>query len=60
MKVELTEEELDFLIDRCFRKQVRLEEAGLTDAVCYGLSISARKKLEKIRKNYLQDEQKAL
>lgn len=49
--LELTKEEIEFLIDRCFRKQVRLEEAGLTDALCYELSISIRKKLEK----YLQD-----
>lgn len=56
MKVELTKEELDFLIERCFRKQVRLEETGLTDAVCYELSISARKKLENIKKSTLQND----
>lgn len=53
--MEFTKEELEFLIDSCFRKQVRLEEAGLTDAKCYMLSITSRKKLENILKNYLQD-----
>lgn len=45
---ELTKEELEFLIDRCFRKQMRLEDSGLEDAVCYRLSITARRKLEKM------------
>lgn len=49
-----TEEELTFLIDRCFRKQINLESAGLTDAQCYSLSITTRRKLENILKNSLQ------
>jgi hypothetical protein len=36
--LELTEEELDFLYDRCSRKAARLEEAHLEDIPCYRLS----------------------
>ena len=36
--LELTEEELDFLHDRCSRKAARLEEANLEDLPCYRLS----------------------
>ena len=36
--LELTEEELEFLYDRCSRKAQRLEEAGLQDIPCYRLS----------------------
>jgi hypothetical protein len=34
----LTQEELDFLYERCSRKAQRLEEAGLKDIPCYQLS----------------------
>lgn len=58
----LTKEELEFLIDRCFRKQMRLEDSGLTDAVCYRISITARRKLEKMleefEKNLFTSEEK--
>lgn len=37
-KLELTEEEIQFLYDRCSRKAHRLEEAGLKDIPCYRLS----------------------
>ena len=37
-KLELTEEEINFLYDRCSRKAQRLEEAGLEDIPCYRLS----------------------
>ena len=37
-KLELTEEELDFLYERCSRKAARLEEAHLEDLPCYRLS----------------------
>jgi len=37
-KLELTEEELNFLYDRCSRKAARLEEAHLEDIPCYRLS----------------------
>lgn len=36
--LELTEEELEFLYDRCSRKAARLEEANLKDIPCYRLS----------------------
>ena len=36
--LELTEEELNFLYDRCSRKAARLEEAHLEDLPCYRLS----------------------
>lgn len=37
-KLELTEEELVFLPDRCVSKLARLEEAHLEDIPCYQLS----------------------
>lgn len=37
-KLELTEEELQFIRDRCSRKIARLEEAHLKDVPCYRLS----------------------
>jgi hypothetical protein len=33
--LELTEEELDFIYERCQRKAMRLEEAHLKDIPCY-------------------------
>lgn len=36
--LELTEEELDFIHDRCSRKAARLEEANLTDLPCYRIA----------------------
>lgn len=36
--LELTEEELNFLYERCSRKAARLEEAHLEDIPCYRLS----------------------
>jgi hypothetical protein len=33
--LELTEEELNFLYERCQRKAIRLEEAHLEDIPCY-------------------------
>ncbi len=36
--LELTEEELQYIHDRCSRKAARLEEAGLTDIPCYSLA----------------------
>ena len=48
--LELTEEELDFLYDRCDRKAQRLEEAGLHDLPCYRLSWQLLSKILKARK----------
>ena len=36
--LELTEEELEFIYDRCSRKAQRLEESQLEDTPCYRLS----------------------
>ena len=36
--LELTEEEIEFVYERCSRKAQRLEEAHLEDIPCYRLS----------------------
>ena len=36
--LELTEEELQFIYERCSRKAQRIEEAHLEDTPCYRLS----------------------
>ncbi len=48
--LELTEEELNFLYDRCSRKAARLEEAGLHDIPCYRLSWQVMSKISEIQK----------
>ena len=47
--LELTEEELDFLYDRCSRKAARLEEAHLEDIPCYRLSWQVISKILKAK-----------
>ena len=47
--LELTEEELEFLYDRCSRKAARLEEANLKDIPCYRLSWQLMLKISKAR-----------
>ena len=42
----LTKEEKEMLENYLFRKQVNLENSGLTDAKCYRLILSIRKKLK--------------
>lgn len=49
--LELTEEELNFLYDRCSRKAARLEEANLEDIPCYRLSWQVMSKINKIKKD---------
>lgn len=49
--LELTEEELNFLYDRCSRKAARLEEAHLEDIPCYRLSWQVMSKIFKVRDN---------
>ena len=49
--LELTEEELNFLYERCSRKAARLEEAGLADLPCYRLSWQVMTKVNQIRKD---------
>lgn len=47
--LELTQEELDFIQERCSRKAQRLEEAGLIDIPCYRLSWQVMSKISKVR-----------
>ena len=47
--LELTEEELNFLCDRCSRKAARLEEAHLKDIPCYRLSWQVMHKIYEAR-----------
>lgn len=49
-KLELTEEELNFLYDRCSRKAARLEEASLKDIPCYRLSWQLMHKIHEAKK----------
>ena len=46
----LTEEELNFLYERCSRKAARLEEAHLEDIPCYRLSWQVMSQINKVRK----------
>ena len=45
----LTEEELNFLYDRCSRKAARLEEAHLEDIPCYRLSWQVMSKIQEAK-----------
>ena len=47
--LELTEEELNFIYDRCVRKIARIEEAHLEDTPCYRLSWQVISKISKVR-----------
>lgn len=47
--LELTEEELEFLYERCSRKAARLEEANLKDIPCYRLSWQVMHKIFKAK-----------
>jgi hypothetical protein len=49
--LELTEEELDFVYNRCSRKAARLEEANLKDIPCYSLAWGVMTKIHKAREN---------
>ena len=50
MKLDLTEEELDFIYTRCQRKAMRLEEAHLEDIPCYTLANRIMWKIHDLRK----------
>lgn len=45
--ITLTEDEAEMLETYLFRKQINLENSNLTDAKCYSLICSIRKKLSK-------------
>ena len=47
--LDLTEEELNFLYERCSRKAERLEEANLKDLPCYRLAWQVMLKILKAR-----------
>lgn len=47
--LELTEEEINFLYDRCSSKAARLEEAHLEDIPCYRLSWQIMHKIYEAR-----------
>lgn len=52
---DFDEDELEVIENCLFRRQIFLEESNLTEARCYGLILSARKKISKIKeKNSLQ------
>lgn len=50
-KIELTEEELNFIYDRCSNKAARLEEVNLKDTPCYRLAHQVMHKIYESRKN---------
>lgn len=47
--LELTEEELNFIYDRCSRKAARLEEANLKDIPCYRLAWQVMSKIYEVQ-----------
>ena len=47
--LELTEEEMEFIYDRCSRKAARLEEANLKDIPCYRIAWQILLKIFKLR-----------
>lgn len=49
-KLELTEEELQFIYDRCFSKATRLEEINLKDTPCYRMALNIMHKINKVKK----------
>ena len=49
--LEITEEELEFIYDRCSRKAARLEEANLKDIPCYRIAWQILLKIFKLRDN---------
>lgn len=51
VKLELTEEELQFIYDRCSNKAARLEEVNLEDTPCYRLSWSVMSKILKLQQD---------
>ena len=49
--LELTEEELNFIYERCSRKAARLEEAHLEDIPCYHLSWQIMSKIYRVQED---------
>ena len=55
-KLDLTEEELQFIYDRCSRKAARLEESNLKNTPCYRLSWIIMGKIHKAKKQTATEE----
>ena len=55
-KLELTEEELQFIYDRCSRKAARLEDSNLKDTPCYRLSWAIMSKINEAKKQTSAEE----
>ena len=51
MTIDLTEEELQFIYERCSRKAARIEEAHLEDTPCYRLSWQVMTKIYNVLNN---------
>jgi hypothetical protein len=49
-KLELTEEELQFIYDRCSNKAARLEDSNLEDTPCYRLAHQVMHKIYESKK----------
>ena len=49
-KLELTEEELNFIYDRCSNKAARLEDVNLEDTPCYRLAHQVMHKIYESKK----------
>ena len=49
-KLELTEEELQFIYDRCSNKAARLEDSNLKNTPCYRLSWIIMSKINEAKK----------
>jgi hypothetical protein len=49
--LDLTEEELNFIYERCSRKAARLEDANLKDIPCYKLAWQVMHKIYEVRKD---------
>lgn len=50
VKLELTEEELQFIYDRCSNKAARLEDSNLEDTPCYRLAHQVMHKIYESKK----------
>ncbi len=50
-KIELTEEELNFIYDRCSNKAARLEDVNLEDTPCYRIAHQVMHKIYESKKD---------
>lgn len=57
--LELTEEELDFIYERCSRKAARIEEIHLEDTPCYRLSWQVMSKIYNVLKDKKDKEEES-